>query len=72
MIILLTVGLIKKISLYKVSYFPEPYTHSKNKIKVELDLSYYATKTDLINTTDVDASKFAKKDDLANLKSNFD
>ena len=22
-----------------MSYFPEPYTHSKNKAKVELDLS---------------------------------
>ena len=39
MIIYLIVGLIKKILLYKMSYFPEPYTHSKNKAKVELDLS---------------------------------
>ena len=23
----------KKISLYKMSYYPEPYTHSKNQIK---------------------------------------
>ena len=30
-----------------MSSFPEPYTHSKNKIKVELDLSNYATKFDL-------------------------
>ena len=37
MIIFLTVGLIKKISLYKMSYFPEPNTHSKSKIEVELD-----------------------------------
>ena len=28
-IILLTVGLIKKIFLYKMSYFPEQHTHSK-------------------------------------------
>ena len=28
-IILLTVGLIKKILLYKLIYFPEPHTHSK-------------------------------------------
>ena len=33
------VGLLKKIQLYKMSYFLEPYTHSKNKIEVELDLS---------------------------------
>ena len=30
-----------------MNYFPEPYTHSKCKIKVELFLSNYATKSDL-------------------------
>ena len=30
-----------------MSYFPQPYTRSKSKIKVELDLSNYATKSDL-------------------------
>ena len=35
----------QKILLYKkMSYFP-PYGHNKNKIKVELDLSNYATKS---------------------------
>ena len=29
----LIVGLIKKISLYKMSYFPESFTNSKMKIK---------------------------------------
>ena len=38
MIILLTTGLIKKIPLYRMSYFTEPYTRSKNNIKVGLDL----------------------------------
>ena len=32
-----------------MSYFPEPYTCSKNKIKVRRDLSNYATKSDLKN-----------------------
>ena len=41
------IGFIEKISLYKMSYFPEPYTCSKNKIKCELDLSNHATKSDL-------------------------
>ena len=41
-------------------------------MKVELDLHNYATKADLKNATGVDASKFAKKVDLANLKSNVD
>ena len=35
-----------------MSYFP--HTHSKNKKEVELDLSNYATKLDLINATGAD------------------
>ena len=31
---------MKKILLYKLNYFPRPYT-SKKKIKVELDFSNY-------------------------------
>ena len=46
-IILLTAELIKPIQLYKISYFPEPYIHGKNKKEVELDLSIYAPKSDL-------------------------
>ena len=34
LIIYVIVGLLKKILLYKMSYFPEPYTRSKNKTKV--------------------------------------
>ena len=49
-------------------YFPEP--KSLGKVKVELDLSNYATKTDLKNATGIDTSSFAKKVDLASLKSN--
>ena len=30
-----------------MNYIPEPYTRSKNKIKVDLDLSNYAIKSDL-------------------------
>ena len=30
-----------------MSYFPEPYSHSKNKIRVELDFSNYLTKSNL-------------------------
>ena len=52
-------------------YFPEPNSLRSN-VKVELDLSNYATKADLKNATGVDTSKFAKKIDLASLKSNVD
>ena len=48
-------------------YFPEPKS-SRARVKFELDLSNYATKADLINTTGVDTSKFAKKVDSASLK----
>ena len=41
-------------------------------MKVELDLPNYATKADLKNAAGVDTSKFAKKVDLACLKSNVD
>ena len=41
-------------------------------MKVQLNLSNYATETDLKNAAGVDTSKFAKKVDLASLKSNVD
>ena len=41
-------------------------------MKVELDLSNYETKADFENETGVDTSKFAKKVDLLNLKSDAD
>ena len=41
-------------------------------MKIELNVSNYATKSDLKNATGVDTSKFAKKVDLASLKSFID
>ena len=52
-------------------YFSEPI-FSRGWVKVELDLSNYATKPDLKNAAGVNASKFAKKVDLVKLKSNVD
>ena len=48
-------------------YFP-PYRSHGGDIKVELDLSNYATKTDLNNVKHVDVSSFASKTNLASLK----
>ena len=71
-IINLIVGFIKKI-LYKMSqYFPKPYRTFGVNVKVELDLSSYATKTDLKNATGVVTSKLAAKPDLASLKAKVD
>ena len=52
-------------------YLPKPKSLGAN-VKAELDLSNYATKADLKNATGVDTSKFAKKIDLASLKSEVD
>ena len=54
-----------------MSYYP-PYKSSSNNVKVELDLTNYATKTDLKNTTHVDVSSFASKTNLAALKTEVD
>ena len=56
---------------YKMSYYP-PYKRSSNNVKVELDLTNYATKTDLKNITHVDVSSFASKTNLAALKTEVD
>ena len=48
-------------------YFSKP-RHFGGNVKVELDLSNYASKADLKNSREVDTSKFAKKVDLASLK----
>ena len=49
-----------------------PYNSSSNNVKVELDLTNYATKTDLNNITHVDVSSFASKTNLAALKTEAD
>ena len=52
-------------------YFPS-YRSPEGDIKVELDLSNYATKTDLKNVTHVHVSSFASKTNLASLKTEVD
>ena len=52
-------------------YFP-PYNNSSENIKVELDLSNYATKKDIKDITHVDTSSYAIKTNLANLKTEVD
>ena len=56
---------------YKMNYYP-PYKSSSNNIKVGLDLTNYATKTDLKNITHVYVSSYAAKTNLAALKSEVD
>ena len=49
-----------------------PYINSSENIKVELDLSNYATKKDIKDITQKDASGFASKTNLAALKTEVD
>ena len=56
---------------YKMSHYP-PYKSSSSNVKVELDLTNYATKTDLKNITHVDVSSFASKTNLEALKTEID
>ena len=53
------------------TYYP-PYKSSSQNIKVELDLSNYATKKYVNDITHVDASGFASKTNLAALKTEID
>ena len=52
-------------------YFP-PYNNSSENIKVELDLSNYATKKDIKDITHIDAIGFASKPNLVALKTEAD
>ena len=52
-------------------YFPTPSSH-KESIKVEIDLTNYATKKYINDITHVDTSNFALKTNLANLKTEVD
>ena len=49
-------------------YFPKSFRN----INVKVDLSNYATKTDIKNISHVDTSSFALKANLANLKTEVD
>ena len=75
MIIHLTVGLIRK-TLYKsesiLQNTPSPFRSFGGYINDKVDLSNYATKTDLKNVTQIDTSRFTLKTNLASLKTEVD
>ena len=53
-------------------YFSKPIRSIGGNINVKVDLSNYATKTDLKNITHIDTSSFALKTNLASLKTEVD
>ena len=53
-------------------YFPKSFRNLGRNINVKVDLSSYATKTDIKNIAHVDTSSSALKINLANLKTEAD
>ena len=53
-------------------YFPKPCKSFEGNINVKIDLSNYATKSDIINIPHVDTSGFALKTNLVSLKTEVD
>ena len=53
-------------------YFPKPYNPFGGNMNVKVDLSNYATKSDIKNISHVDSSSFALKTNLASLKTEVD
>ena len=53
-------------------YFPKPYEPFGGDANIKVDLSNYATKTDIKNISHVDTSSFALKTNLASLKTEVD
>ena len=53
-------------------YFPKPYEPFGGDTDVKVDLSNYATKTDIKNILHIDTSSFALKSNLSSLKTAVD
>ena len=53
-------------------HFPKTFRSFRGNINVKVDLSNYATKTDLKNVKHVDTSGFALRTNLAGLKTEVD
>ena len=53
-------------------YFPKPFRSFGGNINVKVDLSSYATKSDLKNVAHVDTSSFALKTNFDSLKAEVD
>ena len=51
-----------------MKYYSEPDSHIRDKVKVILDLSNYATKKELKHSTGVDTTDVAAKKDFIALK----
>ena len=68
MTICLILRLIKKTLCKMSQYFSKPFKNFCGNINVKLNISNYATKSDLKNIAHVDTSNFVLKVNLASLK----
>ena len=55
-----------------IQYFPKPFRNFRENINAKVDLSDYATKTDLKNVAPIDASRSALKTNSTSLKTAVD
>ena len=55
-----------------MSYYPEPNSYIRYKVKLVLDLSNYASKKELNNAAGVDTSNLAAKNDFVVLETEVD
>ena len=53
-------------------YFPKSFKRFERNVNVKVDLSNYATKTDIKNISHVDTSRFVLKTNLGNVKTEVD
>ena len=60
------------LSKLQMSYYPEPDSHIKFKVKIVLILSNNATKKELDHATGVDTYDLAAKKDVIALKAEVD
>ena len=72
LVIPLKVKLTKKTLCKGSQYFSKPYKSFGGNISVKVDLSDYATESDLKNVTWIATYNFALKSNLASLKSEVD
>ena len=59
---------MKLLCIKMSQYFPKPFRSFGENINVKVDVSNYATKTDLKNIAHVNTSNFTLKTNLASLK----
>ena len=55
-----------------MSFYPKPYSHIRDKDKIVLDLSNYATNKELDHATGADTPDLAAQKDVIALKAELD